>query len=90
MIQGFPSDFSGFDKNAEVLNDLFLPGKFTDGRRADGILKCQVGHCQISLITIQVGVRHAVNLTRGAGNRVKNILPNIIVYTNNTPLSLSC
>jgi hypothetical protein len=35
MIEGFSPDFSGFDKNAEVLNDLFLSGKFTDGCGAD-------------------------------------------------------
>jgi len=45
--------------------------------------------CLIVCVNVQVGVYHALNLTRGAGNRVKIIVNEIIVYTNKRLLSLS-
>ena len=80
MVQCFAAHFGCFDKYAEILNNLVLPGKIGNLGWADIILKFFVGRTKRLFIDIQVGVSHTVNVIIGFGKPLKNSAPIICIY----------
>src|SRR4051812_3854729 len=74
MIEGFPPHFGRLDKNFQVVDQLWLTGKFFDGRRTNIILKLLVRRGQRVFVIIEVEIGHK-QIYRVSGN-----IPAAVMY----------